>query len=959
MANKETYIIEQKLTTDNSELISGNKKAKTSVNALGGAIEGATGKVKKMISPVNLGAVAVTVLGYKTLQAVKNFAAYEKQMSSVNTLLKVSREELADYGNSLIDIAVKVGTTKEELANGAYQALSAGVESSELLNFMETAAKGAAAGMTDVETATDVLTSTINGFKLETEDANVVMDKLITIQNNGKIVLGEMSTVMGDVADISNSLGVDLDNVGAALSTITMNGTPAAQAGTRIKAMFSELSKEGTTAYNTFQQITGESFKEFITEGGNLGEALEEMEKYAKSTGGEMIDLWSSVEAGQGAMGVTGKNAEAFTDNLNAMKNSAGELETAYQLVSANISTEWTKLTGTMNKKWMELVTKMRDPILVTLQVIRKGIGGETDDDLRNEAINSLSEAEKKITKLKQEAAELESQIAESENNPTWWSEKGWGGSDSLKIKLANIQEALKKATWEYEKANNDIAALDAKNSGNNNSDDGVNEEFENKLSVLRTEQAEDLEAFLSKISTLKEENALSDEQIEEQKIQFKISQLKELESLYASEEGMEEKALEYKKEITLEEANLKSLQATMNKERLDEIKDYEEAHSDAINQIDIGILKNKKAFYEDLNSQYESGQITKEEYDKKAASYEEEISEEQSSKYAVALEELKAFYESVGEITKANEIEKQILEIEVEANISIGEGYEEDTALKEFLASQLEAEKEFKSQLAELEANFQYEMLTLKSQGEITDGEFAQKKLDHQNNILTMTQEHDLEMLEEERDFYALQKKDMVKALEIEAEIIEKKAELKEEEQDTEEKYASLKAKALDIAENVTTTAYANMVNGTESFGEAIENAMKEQLSAYLLSAGEEMAWKAVESTALAVYYTATGNPLASEAYASAALNAAGAAAFGVAAKSLSTSSDDSDVDDDYDYDDDDVSTTEDTASDTDDDSTTIYVNVDDSTMAKNMISILEDELNDEYNVSIIGKKK
>lgn len=463
MIGKETFIIEQKLTVDNSGLITGNKEAKKSTGALDGAVGGVTSKLKGMVTPANLAGAAAAYLSYRTVQAVKDFAAYEKQMSSVNTLLKVSRKELTEYGNGLIDVAIKTGTTKEELASGAYEALSAGVDATDLLSFMETAAKGAAAGMTDVTTATDVLTSTINGFKLESSDATDVMDKLITIQNNGKIVLGEMSTVMGDVADISNSLGVNLDNVGAALSTITMSGTPAAQAGTRIKAMFSELAKEGTDASKVFGKITGQSFKEFITEGGNVGEALQEMEKYAKSNGKQMIDLWSSIESGQGAMGLTGENAEAFTKNLDSMKKSAGELETAYQLASATISTEWTKLTGTMNKKWMELVTKMRDPIIVTLQVIRRGLGGETDDDLRSDATKSLSEAESKIAKLAQQEDELQKQIKENEKNPTWWAEKGWGGTESLKVKLANIQETLKKATWEYEKANNDIAALDIK----------------------------------------------------------------------------------------------------------------------------------------------------------------------------------------------------------------------------------------------------------------------------------------------------------------------------------------------------------------------------------------------------------------------------------------------------------------------------------------------------------------
>ncbi|WP_321330480.1 phage tail tape measure protein [uncultured Ilyobacter sp.] len=902
MANKETYIIEQKLTTDNSSFVSGNKEAKTSTNELGGAVSGVKTKMKSLVSPTNIAAAAVGVLAYKTVQAVKNFAAYEKQLSSLNTLLKVSKTELNAYGDGLVDIAIKTGVAKETLADGAYQALSSGVDPAELLEFMETAAEGAAVGMTDVSTATDTLTSTLNGFKLESSDATDTMDKLITIQNNGKVVLGELSTVMGNVADISSSLGLDLDNIGAAISTITMNGTSASEAGTRLKAMFSELSKEGTTAYDTFQKITEKSFKDFISEGGNLGEALQEMQEYAEDNEKEMIDLWSSIEAGQGAMGITGSNAETFTKNLDAMKDSAGELEKAFDIASDNIETEWKKLTETLSGKWDNLVEDMRDPIIVTLKVIRKGLGGETDDDLREEATKSLTESESKIAELKKQAAELEAQIAENEKNPTWWSEKGWGGTDSLKIKLANIQEAIKTTTWEYEKASNDIAALDAKNA-----------------------------------KTVKDDNPGNGQGG----------------GGGGNNDGNDDDGNDPDKE----------------KERLKKIAAYEAEHADEINQIDIGILEKKRAYYEDLNSQLEAGQISKEEYDKLAAAYDESSQAEQDEKYIEALEKLKAFYLKMGEVAKANEIEKQILEIEVETNINVGENYEEDTALKEFLASQLEAEKEFKSQMAELEANFQYEMLTLKSQGEITDSEFAQKEKDHQENLLTMTKQHDIDMLEEKRNFYALQKQDMETALEIEAEIIEKKKELKETEKKNDEEeltwrqlYEDFKQDITGMAETATKDAYRSAIENEENFAVALKSAMQEQLKEWLLVKGEEMAWKSLYEGAEALASLAHGDMAGFTAHTVSALEyAAQAAAFGVAASALSTSSSssDSDDDDDYDYDDDDVSTTEDTASDSDDDSTTIYVNVDDSTMAKNMIAILEDELNDEYNVSIIGKKK
>lgn len=880
MSGKETYIIEQKYTVDNSDLISGNKKAINSTDNLSGSVGGVTGKLKSLINPTNLVAGALAYASYRTVQAVKDFVAFERQLSSVNTLLKVSKAELNAYGDGLIDIAIKTGTAKESLADGAYQALSSGVDAKDLLEFMETTAKGAAVGMTDVSTATDVLTSTLNGFNIEGSQSNETMDKLITIQNNGKVVLGQLSTVMGDVADISSSLGVDLDNVGAAISTITMKGTPAAQAGTHLKAMFSELSKEGTTAYGVFEQITGKSFKEFISEGGNLGEALQEMQDYANSTGKEMVDLWSSIEAGQGAMGLTGSNASTFTKNLDAMNQSAGELEEAYSIASDNIATDWAKLTEKINSNWKELVSEFEEPIRTVIQVAYDVV-----DFTGN--VNFL-ENTKKLYKL----------AAGNVIDP--------------------IADGLTRVVNDFQNENS-MRGQETPNY------------FENELEEALSEKSSQRE-YLADLEVKAEAKAQAE-------------LLKQQKQAEKDKKEAEEQAIEDKKAL------------------LESIETFEGEHADKINQIDIDTLSAKKEYLENLNEQLGSGLISREEYEDKLTSFEDESELEQNERYVKALEELKEFYTSVGELTKANALEKQILEIEIETKITSGDNLEEDPALKEFLEGQKETKKEFNDQMTELEANFQYEMLTLKSQGDITDGEFAQKKIDHDSNMLIMKKEHDIEMLEEERDFYALEKNDMEKALEIETEIIEKKKELKSEELSNEEKYAKLKSNALDMAENVTTTAYSSMVNGTESFGEAMKTAMQDQLQAYLLSAGEEMAWKAIESTALGAYYLATGNtPMATEAFYSAAINASGAAAFGVAAKSLtesSSSSDDSDSDYNYD-DDDDISTTEETASySEDDDSPTIYVSTDENAMAKAMVNLLEKELNDEYNVSIIGNKK
>ncbi|WP_321328457.1 phage tail tape measure protein [uncultured Ilyobacter sp.] len=886
MGNKETYIIEQKLTADNSSLVSGNKEAKSSANELSGAVNGVKTKLKNLVSPMNLAAGAAAYLSYRTVQAVKDFAAFEKQLSSVNTLLKVSKSELNAYGDGLVDISIKTGAAKETLADGAYQALSSGIEASDLLEFMETAAQGATVGMTDVSTATDVLTSTLNGFKLESSDATDTMDKLITIQNNGKVVLGQLSTVMGDVADISSNLGLDLDNVGAAISTITMSGTPAAQAGTRLKAMFSELSKEGTTAYDIFQMITGESFKDFISEGGNLGEALQEIEEYAESSGKEMIDLWSSIEAGQGAMGITGSNASAFSSNLDKMKKSTGELEKAYAIASDNIATDWTKLTAKIDSNWKDLIIELQTPIRAVIEVAYKMVDFAGNVD--------FIENTKKIY-------------------------NALGG---------NIVNAVSSGITR------------------------VITDFQNENSMRNQETP----------------NYFKNEKSE---IQFeKSSQRTYFTELEAKEEAVAQAAL-LKQQKEGDEAQKKAAEKAVKDKQalLVKIAAYEAEHADKINLIDIGVLTSKKEYQEDLYGQLEAGLISREDYENQLTAFEEKSELEQNERYINALEELKSFYEKYEELAKANEIEKQILEIEIQIT-----GMEGDMlygGLTDFQEAQTKAAELYHNTLLAGEYDFQQEKLDLFSSGAITEQEYTQSLFDYRQNINTLENEFKIQQLEELRAYQSEKLGDLAAAAETQREIEEAKVENTNQVHDleiqNEENYNNTISDLKQGVVKVFAETASDILRGEIDSLNELANMLLERLGTLALGEAEQALVRSYVDYAKGVSYAADpltaalAPPLFSAASNELAL-AGQLGAIGAVSMAASSafSSDDGGSSSSYDYgDDEDVSTTESTASESDSDSTTIYVSTDDNSMAKAMVRILEDELNDEYNVSIIGNKK
>ena len=127
---------------------------------------------------------------------------------------------------------------------------------------LEIAAKAAVGGVTDTRTAADGLTSIMNAYKIEVGQAANVSDKMFTAVKLGKTNFAEISASISQVAPLAASFGVSIDDVLAALATLTKSGTPTAQAMTQIRSAIQGTAEgvgdtafEGSTLQDTLQSL--------------------------------------------------------------------------------------------------------------------------------------------------------------------------------------------------------------------------------------------------------------------------------------------------------------------------------------------------------------------------------------------------------------------------------------------------------------------------------------------------------------------------------------------------------------------------------------------------------------------------------------------------------------------------------------------------------------------------------
>lgn len=308
---------------DNSGLYSGRNEAMGIIKAMAGEITAFD----------VFGGIGISA-GIAFAQAAKGAYEFEKQfqqsMKEVATLSSGIKGSLTDYMNQVMEITREIPVLANDAAKALYQIVSAGHDGANGMKVLEVSAKAAIGGVTDTATAADGITTLLNAYKLDFSEAEKISDQLFTTVKLGKTSFGELGKSIAQVAPIAAAYGVEIDQVLAAVATLTKQGTPTAQAMTQIRASIIAVSKvlgDGAFDNRTYQ------------------EALAEVARQAGGSESKLRELVPEVEAVNAVLGLTGINVKEAAGHLEEMQNATGAAEAAFKEMASSAENQM-KLLG-------------------------------------------------------------------------------------------------------------------------------------------------------------------------------------------------------------------------------------------------------------------------------------------------------------------------------------------------------------------------------------------------------------------------------------------------------------------------------------------------------------------------------------------------------------------------------------------------------------------------------------
>lgn len=360
----------------------------------GGSIATGLGTAAAGLGPAAGVLAAVAALGEGTKKALEFENAFAELSTIIDTKSPEGAKQIALIKQQLLDLPPELGDVTE-LTKAMYEALSAGVPPALAVDVVAKAAVFAKGALTDVGTATKLVTAVMNNYGLSIKDVNSITAQFQVAAQDANVHGNELAQSLGRIIPVAAAMGVPLSQVLAAVGGLTHVGIDADTAVTSLRQALISIenpSKQARDRLAEVQKGTGEAAKTFadlraeIRDKG-LNVALSDLAKITRGDSDLMTELFTNVRAQLGVLSLTGENAQRYAATLRDIEDAAkkgtaaqeamnkilasqsGELKTAANTIENDFVKGWEDLSPALAESARGLIAILVDTGLVKVAV--------------------------------------------------------------------------------------------------------------------------------------------------------------------------------------------------------------------------------------------------------------------------------------------------------------------------------------------------------------------------------------------------------------------------------------------------------------------------------------------------------------------------------------------------------------------------------------------------------------
>lgn len=308
---------------------------------------------------------------------VRSFADFDEALRNVWTLTDKTWDEMQALGDRVRALAPEFGMTATQATKALYQIYSASFQGEDAFKVLEASAKGAVAGVSDLFTAADITTTILNAYSMSAEKATYVNDILFKTVERGKTTYGELASTFGRLVGVAAPLGAGLEELAAAVATLTRQGIKTDEAVTYVRQALMQLADPVEDTANIMKELGYESGAAMVRELG-FAEALKQVTDYAKEHNIELTDLFTNVRAVTAVLPLATTQAQAYAHDMQLMAQAAGATETAFGKQASGLSfrlkqvgAAWSEVAITLGETFLPVIEGVTGAIKLLADMIK------------------------------------------------------------------------------------------------------------------------------------------------------------------------------------------------------------------------------------------------------------------------------------------------------------------------------------------------------------------------------------------------------------------------------------------------------------------------------------------------------------------------------------------------------------------------------------------------------------
>lgn len=284
------------------------------------------------IAAVQLLHKGITLLIQEINQGVDAAKRLQINIAEIQTI-DFSGSSLINWFNALKNVSDQWGLDIFDQAEAAYESLSNQVikSSSDFNVFGNVISEFAVVTKSTASDAVDLLSGAINAFNRDITDARTLATEFFKIIDLGRVRAREMKDA-GDLFILANQLGIAIEDLGGAITTLTRQGTSFQQVSTELSVIMLKLIQPTKEMKKFFSELGVSSGEAAIATYGFAG-FLRLLEERTKGSTSELGKLFSRINSIRGAVGLQGSALQDMERDISEIKNATEDYNRASKLV--------------------------------------------------------------------------------------------------------------------------------------------------------------------------------------------------------------------------------------------------------------------------------------------------------------------------------------------------------------------------------------------------------------------------------------------------------------------------------------------------------------------------------------------------------------------------------------------------------------------------------------------------